>query len=49
MRSPSGALFGYGLSHSATVRAASSQQAMVVPTLGRTRDGSLVSGLAGRF
>ncbi|WP_163866305.1 hypothetical protein [Myxococcus eversor] len=43
-----GALFGFGLSHSATVRASMSQ-AVVVPTVGRTRDGSLVTGLAGRF
>jgi len=43
-----GALFGFGLSHSATVRESLSQ-AVVVPTLGRTRDGSLVTGLAGRF
>ncbi|MFY2560143.1 hypothetical protein ACN469_21210 [Corallococcus terminator] len=47
-----GSLFGFGLSHSATVRASEQgflSQAVVVPTLGRTREGSLFSGLAGRF
>lgn len=47
-----GSFFGYRLSHSSTVRARErelSQQVVVVPSFVRTREGSLVGGLAGRF
>ncbi|MCY0998425.1 hypothetical protein OWM54_14915 [Myxococcus sp. MISCRS1] len=47
-----GSFVGYRLSHSSTVRARErrlSQQVVVVPSFARTKEGSLVGGLAGRF
>ncbi|MFY1826688.1 hypothetical protein ACN47A_12290 [Myxococcus fulvus] len=47
-----GSFVGYRLSHSSTVRAQErelSRQVVVVPSFTRTREGSLVGGLAGRF
>ncbi|MBZ4407745.1 hypothetical protein K8640_05945 [Myxococcus sp. XM-1-1-1] len=47
-----GSFFGYRMSHSASLRAQEqelAQQAVWVPTFTRTKEGSLVGGLAGRF